>query len=181
MNKIEFSKLVKESVSKSEVCRKLNICYNGAGLKKIQALVNEYNVDISHFSHKSAINKFNRKYELIQKVCPVCGTTFETSKGHKREKTTCSHSCSNTHFALRRNKPESWKNYRTICFKYWKKKCILCEFDAVVEVHHLDYNNQNNEKSNLVPVCPNHHQMIHTKKWGIQTVAQIKEKLRGVG
>lgn len=181
MTKEQFEQIVKESVSKSEVCRKLGMYPNGHGLKKFKELADKYSVDISHFSHKAAVDKFNRKYELIEKICPVCNSKFLEKKGHKREKITCSHSCSNTYFAHLRNKPENWKNYRTICFKYWKKECILCGFDKVVEVHHLDYNNKNNDKNNLVPVCPNHHQMIHTNEWGEQTVNEIKEKLRGVG
>jgi hypothetical protein len=181
MTKKEFETIVKTSVSKSEVCRKLGMHPNGQGLKRLKELVEQYSVDTRHFSHKAAINKFNRKWEVITKPCPVCNTLFETKKNHPREKFTCSHSCSNTHFAIRRNNPKNWKNYRTICFKHWEKKCILCGFDKVVEVHHLDYNNKNNNKDNLVPVCPNHHQMIHTNEWGEQTVNEIKEKLRGVG
>ena len=181
ITKSEFSKLVKESVSKTEMCKKLGIAPNGVGLKKISTLATEYGVSLDHFSQKAGIEKFNRKWEVVVKSCPVCGKNFSTSKGHPREKSTCSHACSNTHFAAKRNKPENWKNYRTICFKHWEKKCILCGFDKVVEVHHLDYNNKNNDKNNLVPVCPNHHQMIHTKEWGEQTVQEIKEKFRGVG
>jgi uncharacterized C2H2 Zn-finger protein len=181
MTQNEFETIVKESVSKSEVCRKLGYPINGTGLHKFNSLVKKFNIDISHFSHKAAMIKFSRKWETINKACPVCGKVFETKKDHPREQFTCSHSCSNTHFAIRRNKPEAWKNYRTICFKHWEKKCILCGFDKVVEVHHLDYNNKNNNKNNLVPVCPNHHQMIHTNEWGVQTVKEIEEKLRGVG
>lgn len=123
----------------------------------------------------------SKLYKIIDKACPVCGKSFQTKEGHKKEQHTCSRSCSNTHFSYRRNKPENFKNYRTICFFYWEKKCILCGFDKVVEVHHLDHDNKNNSKENLIPVCPNHHQMIHTKAWGEQTVKEIQEKLRGVG
>lgn len=181
ITKDEAIELIKNSVSKSEVARKLGKYPNGTGLRLVKNIIDTYNLDISHFSQQAAANKFNRKYELIEKVCPVCNKTFTERKGHKREKVTCSYSCSNKHFVHKRNKPENWKSYRTICFKFWKKECILCRFDKVVEVHHLDYNNKNNDKNNLVPVCPNHHQMIHTNEWGEQTVNEIKEKLRGVG
>lgn len=37
-------------------------------------------------------------YEKIVKICPVCKTKFTTQLNHKKEKTVCSTSCSNTYF-----------------------------------------------------------------------------------
>lgn len=184
ITKQAFQKIVKESVSKSEVCRKLGIAGNGTGLRTVMELVNKHAVDISHFSHKAAIDKFQRKYDLIIKSCPVCGNTFKTSKGHSREKTTCSHACSNTYFRSRENNP-NWKaeksewGYRKICFSKWKKQCIICGFDKVVDVHHFDHNHKNNDVNNLIPLCPNHHMMLHTKKHNNEIVSEII-KLTGI-
>lgn len=182
MTKIEFETIVKESVSKSEVCRKLGYTINASGLNKLKNLIDMYNTDISHFSHKAAVDKFNRKYEIIAKSCPVCGLLFETQLGHSREKQTCSHSCSNTFFRSGKNNP-NWKDeksewgYRKVCFSVWKKKCILCEFDMVVEVHHLDGNHNNNDENNLVPLCPNHHRAIHTRKYGNSIKLEVEKVL----
>lgn len=33
----------------------------------------------------------------------------------------------------------------------------------MVEVHHYDENNQNNSPENLVPICPTHHQYVHSR------------------
>jgi len=184
MTQNEFETIVKESVSKSEVCRKLGLPNNGYGLRKVCDLIQNYNVDITHFSHKAAINKFQRKYEIITKKCPVCEKEFETQLGHTREKRTCSHSCSNTFFRSGKDNP-NWKDeksewgYRKICFSVWKGKCILCGFDMVVDVHHLDKNHSNNSINNLVPLCPNHHKAIHTKKYGKIVEQQIKEIIQG--
>ena len=184
ITKKEFQKIVKESVSKSEVCRKMGMHPNGQGLSKLKELLEHYSVDTSHFSHKAAIDKFQRKYELVVKVCPVCGNTFETKLGHKREHHTCSHSCSNTFFRSGENNP-NWKSeksewgYRKLCFDNWPKKCLICDFDMVVEVHHLDGNHDNNDENNLIPLCPNHHRAIHTKKHGSIIVEQIERKLTG--
>ena len=180
ITKKEFAKIVKESVSKSEVCRKLGIAGNGTGLRKISTLSEQYGVDISHFSHKAAMNKFNSKYELIIKSCPVCGATFEALKGHKKEKTTCSYSCSNTFFANKRNWPEKYTRYTTICFKKWPKRCVLCGYDKVVAVHHIDENHSNNDIDNLVPLCMNHHEEIHHKLYKEETQQKLFEVLRGV-
>ena len=180
VTKKEFAKIVKESVSKSEVCRKLGIAGNGIGLRKITTLSEQYDVDISHFSHKAAMNKFQRKYELVTKQCPVCGAEFETNKGHSREKITCSYACSNTHFRSGQNNP-NWKDdinewtYRRICFSVWERKCIICGFDKVVDVHHLDENHNNNDVRNLVPLCPNHHKMYHTTQYKQEVLQEIKK------
>jgi predicted HNH restriction endonuclease len=32
-----------------------------------------------------------------------------------------------------------------------------------VAIHHIDENKKNNEPSNLIPLCPNHHEMCHSK------------------
>jgi hypothetical protein len=184
MTQNQFETIVKESVSKSEVCRKLGYSINGTGLRKLKLLIEQYDVDVSHFSHQAAVSKFNRKYELIEKMCPVCGTLFETQLGHSREKQTCSHSCSNTYFRSGENNPNykaeksDW-GYRKICFSKWKKECIICGFDKVVDVHHLDHNNKNNDINNLVPLCPNHHMMLHTKKYNTEVVTEIK-KITGI-
>ena len=125
-------------------------------------------------------NQYKRKYEVIEKECPVCNEKFQTKKGAKGEKTTCSYSCSNTFFSKKRNKPENYKRYRTICFKKWPKKCFLCDFDCVIDVHHIDQNHDNNNVSNLIPLCPNHHRMTHMKKWAKEIKQKIEEKLRKV-
>jgi len=103
------------------------------------------------------------KYKKIIKICPVCGSKFET-KNDKKETTTCSYSCSNTYFRSGTSNP-NWKgnNYRTICFAYHKKECVICKENKIVEVHHLDENNKNNNIGNLVPLCPTHHQYWHSR------------------
>ena len=126
------------------------------------------------------MNQYQRKWELVQKNCPVCGDTFETKKDHPKEKVTCSHSCSNTFFAKKRNVPERYKRYQTICFKKWPKKCVLCGYDKIVAVHHIDENHNNNNIDNLVPLCMNHHEEIHHKLYKEETQKKLFEVLRGV-
>jgi predicted restriction endonuclease len=87
----------------------------------------------------------------------------------KGEKIVCSHSCSNTYFRSGENNPnykdgfDGDKAYRKICFKYHSKKCCICGFEHIVEVHHMDCNKNNNDPNNLVPLCPNHHRMFHSR------------------
>lgn len=104
--------------------------------------------------------------ELHRKKCVRCGEDFDWS-GRKKTKAFdralfCSRSCSN-------NRADWWKEnairYRTIAFHHYKKECALCLFDKVVDIHHIDENRENNEPKNLVPLCPNHHKMVHLKKY----------------
>ena len=103
-------------------------------------------------------------YEPIEKDCPICGTKFTTGKDSPREKITCSYSCANSYFRSGVNNP-NWKenSYRTTCFHFHKKECIVCGENKIVEVHHLDENNKNNSPNNLIPLCPTHHQYWHSR------------------
>ena len=68
-------------------------------------------------------------------------------------------------------------HYVTICFKYHDRKCCVCGFDSVVEVHHNDENHSNNDKKNLIPICPNHHTMIRMIKYKEQIQKIVDEYL----
>jgi very-short-patch-repair endonuclease len=128
----QAKKTLKKAKSKTEWAELLGFHYlNGRISKKLSTLIELYNLDISHFDthHKK------RKYSLIKKKCPICGNSFETQKNHPREKTVCSHSCSNTYFANRRHTKEannkasnSIKAYIKSSGKFLRevKACIKC-------------------------------------------------------
>lgn len=111
------------------------------------------------------------------KKCILCDKFIP----HTNEKF-CSQKCANIH----RGKIQSgsnhpnWKkekdliDYRIICFRHYEKKCIICGFDSVVDVHHIDENNKNNSIDNLIPLCKNHHGMIHMKKFKQQIINEIE-------
>jgi len=100
--------------------------------------------------------------------CPVCNNVLEKKGG-----TTCSHACSNTLFRSRENNPNwSNENYKIICFDHFEKKCVVCNEERVVEVHHYDGNHSNNDPNNLVPLCPTHHRYAHLKLYYL-----IKDKV----
>lgn len=107
------------------------------------------------------IDEFVKGCLEITKTCPCCGKEF--TKFRRDESVTCSHSCSNNFFAEKRMRPDYTLSYRTICFRYHKKACVVCGEDKIVEVHHYDENHSNNEPSNLVPLCPNHHRYWHSR------------------
>jgi len=119
---------------------------------------------------------------IVDKKCPVCNKTF---KPGTKEQVTCSYSCSNTYFRSGSNNGSykaATKNYRTRCFEVHDKKCVVCGETKIVAVHHYDENHDNNEIDNLIPLCPTHHQYVHSQyKEDVQPIidAWREEFLRG--
>ncbi|MBU4502850.1 MAG: hypothetical protein KKA79_09720 [Nanoarchaeota archaeon] len=80
-------------------------------------------------------------------------------------------------------KASNIKRYHNISLAEWKaitKDCIICGFDKIVELHHLDKNKENNHENNLVGLCPNHHKMLHCEKYEEEVVKEIKKKLNKI-
>lgn len=121
--KEELIKAISQSRSKSDICRYFGITPNGTQLKTVGDLIQECEIDDSHFYMGTT-----KKYKTIEKVCPICTNKFLT-KTSDREKITCSHSCSNTYFRSKENNP-NWKkgsySYRKHCFAHNDKRCIIC-------------------------------------------------------
>lgn len=55
-------------------------------------------------------------------------------------------------------------------------KCIICGFDKIVDLHHLDRDHKNNDPSNLAGLCPNHHKMSHMYAYKDEIAAILREK-----
>ncbi len=67
-------------------------------------------------------------------------------------------------FHLEKTKSLNYKKYHNISLELYRKltkKCMVCGFDKVVELHHLDENKENSSEQNLIGLCPNHHKMLH--------------------
>jgi len=61
-------------------------------------------------------------------------------------------------------------------YKKLTEKCIICGFDKVVDLHHLDGKHENNSENNLIGLCPNHHKMLHTYEFKDEIFKILKEK-----
>jgi hypothetical protein len=94
------------------------------------------------------------------RLCEVCNSPI---KDYKNSKGTCSHSCSNKFFKHLRNKPDNYTRYTTLCWQHHEKKCVVCDEDKIVAVHHYNENHNDNRIENLVPLCPTHHQYMHSR------------------
>ena len=104
--------------------------------------------------------------------CNTCGDTIITEEREKKfpikQENYCNRSCAARVGAVARAKkmkerPDSELNYQTICFKYHEKKCIICGETRIVAAHHYDHDHSNNDWKNLIPMCPTHHQYVHSK------------------
>ncbi len=100
----------------------------------------------------------------VTKTCVVCSKDFTVTTKVAKKQVTCSYACSNKYFRTGENNG-NWKEkaYRSTCFKHHDKCCVVCEERNIVEVHHLDENKKNNKPTNLIPLCPTHHQYWHSK------------------
>ena len=112
------------------------------------------------------------------KVCERCSKEYKwkgriKTKAFSRSKY-CSRSCAN-------NRQAYWNDnathYKTIAYQHWPKECAICGFDKAVAVHHVDENHSNNDPNNLIPLCPNHHEMYHSK-YKAEVAPLINEALK---
>lgn len=183
---------VRGSISKADAIRRMGWPENGAAYKRMSKYIDQFQIDTTHFLKSWQISNLRqfgviRKYELVDKECPICGCVFQTYVGHPREKTVCSHACSNTHFRSGEQNGNykdglrGGPKYRTVCFEYWDKVCAIpgCDWTLVLDVHHVDGNHQNDGPKNLIPLCPNHHRLLtnHTYRdeWD-QKIAELVAK-----
>lgn len=91
--------------------------------------------------------------------CKVCSKPV---KNYKTSKGTCSYSCSNVYFNTLRNKDERL-GYQALCFRYHGKKCLVCGEEKIVAAHHVNEDHCDDRTENLVPLCPTHHQYVHSR------------------
>jgi len=167
MDKKEIEEVFKKSFSYDDVCKSVYGYSNGKVTSKMRSFAFNNNIDTSHFDYKVK----TRKYKVIEKECPICGKKFTTKEGSLREKKTCSYACSNTHFRSGENNGcfkdvddlTGENKYVRMCFENHKKECVVCGENNIVAVHHYDENHNNNEPTNLIPLCPTHHQYMHSR------------------
>jgi hypothetical protein len=135
----------------------------------------KYNTEQFRTLHEEKNNKLYGTVKKHTKECERCSTEFIfegriKTKTYERAKF-CSRSCAN-------NRQEWWNDnathYRTIALRHWNHECVICGFDKIVAIHHIDENRSNNNPLNLIPLCPNHHEMVHSK-WKEDVVPLIEQ------
>jgi hypothetical protein len=109
--------------------------------------------------------------------CGYCGKTVISSKSRKAKAKTGHVFCNSSCAAFWQNKnlgSPRLKNgiatYRRIAIENQGDMCVVCGYDKVTQVHHIDKNRDNNDISNLVVLCPNHHAEVHRGLLDIKNV-----------
>lgn len=130
INKVKDA--VADSVSFCEVLRKLNIPIQGNNSTTLRNLLNEYNIDYSHFTGRARI--YRKKSVDIEEYISNNKTIKASSLKRKLFE-----------LGIKQNKCD-------VCgISEWNGKPIVCQ------LHHIDGNNNNNNIENLQILCPNCH------------------------
>lgn len=86
---------------------------------------------------------------------------------------------------LEKRNEKSWEEFSSSTKKKMVKeeqkgKCANCDIDEwlgekiILEVHHIDGNNENNERDNLVGLCPNCHSLTNSWRKGYKCASSPK-------
>ena len=68
----------------------------------------------------------------------------------------------------------------SLILKLYDNKCCICsKVKDWMEIHHIDKRNDNNDLTNLVPVCKDCHMMVHSRKFVMKL--QIDHRVLEVG
>ena len=88
-------------------------------------------------------------------------------------------SCYNAKFHADKAKAYHHRKSNNVDLKTFRKVtrvCVICGFDKIVDIHHIDSNKQNSDPKNLIGLCPNHHRMINNAKFRPEIFKALKEK-----
>lgn len=138
--KESLEKVIKESLSLSEVCRKLGIIAAGGNYKTLRNKITEYNIDISHFTGQGW--NTGKKYRKVITPIPlddilIQGSVYKSNK-------------------LKIRLFESGLKIQTC------ECCGLSEWmgnKINLELHHMNGDSNDNRLENLQILCPNCHSM----------------------
>ncbi|MFA5061193.1 MAG: HNH endonuclease signature motif containing protein [Candidatus Pacearchaeota archaeon] len=87
--------------------------------------------------------------------------------------------CYNSVFQVEKNKAYIHRKAHNVDLKTYRKvtkECVICGFNRIIDLHHIDTNKQNNNPKNLIGLCPNHHRMIHNINFRPELFKILKEK-----
>ena len=132
-SKEKLEQVIPESDSLSDVLSKLQIPIQGNNSQTLKSKIEEYGIDISHFT-------YGAKKKKGENYIPVSEYLFNGSSIHTAKLKT-------------KLLKEGIKENKCECcgISEWMGKPI------VIQLHHIDGNNCNNELSNLQMLCPNCH------------------------
>jgi hypothetical protein len=115
-------------------------------------------------------NKKFGDYKKFDVVCAACNTIFSVKEREelfpKKEKYYCTRICANSEGgkakALKYH-TDDMATYYTVAWRHHDRICLICGEDKIVAAHHVNENHNDNDPKNLVPLCPTHHQYMHSR------------------
>lgn len=87
--------------------------------------------------------------------------------------------CYNSIFHIENVRGHNARRYHGIDPEIYKRitqSCVSCDFNKIVDLHHLDHNRENRSENNLIGLCPNCHKMLHSKKYQSEIFTILKQK-----
>ena len=116
---------------------------------------------------------FNEKlgeYKNFAVVCSCCEKEFSVREREfqhpKKEQYFCSRNCANSEGGKARSKKhhsDDVAHYCTVAWRHHEKRCVVCGEAKIVAVHHYNEVHSDNDPKNLIPLCPTHHQYMHSR------------------
>ena len=132
---------------------------------------------------KSSDKRFGKRIKFTM-ICEKCEKPFSVKEREKlhpeKEKYFCSRSCANStggKAKAQKYHSDDVAYYRTVAFRHHEKKCVVCGENKIVAVHHLNENHEDNDPKNLLPICPTHHQYIHSR-YKCEIIDKVEEYLK---
>lgn len=116
--------------------------------------------------------------------CFCCGNTIivkERELQHPvKEQYFCSRSCANStggKAKAKRYHGDTVAHYTTVAWRHHEKRCIICGEEKIVAVHHYNKVHSDNDPKNLVPLCPTHHQYMHSR-FNIEIIGIVDDYIK---
>ena len=118
----------------------------------------------------------------ITVACATCGAPVSVTPGRlgARFDQYCSPECGRDGQRRKlKGRQKEASHWRTLAKRVYGSRCVVCGFDPIVEVHHLQPRSQggSDEIENLVPVCPNHHAMAHLGLLSVEELVKARAML----
>lgn len=109
-------------------------------------------------------------YKNYTITCDRCESLFDVKEREKlfpeKEKYFCSRKCANSTGGQAKSikyHNDDNASYSVVCWRHHNKICLVCGEKNIVAVHHMNENHDDNDPKNLVPLCPTHHQYMHSR------------------